>query len=196
MATASLPNSGGRGGGPGETGFGGYTWHYIDKPTIAAVEGYAVGGGLEMCLASDLVVASADATFALPEVKRGFFAGADGVQRLARQMPAKVALDYLLTGRPFSAEVAHQWGLVSRLVPAGTALGSALALAEEIAANAPLAVAATKRVAHAAFDQVWSEEIARHQFSNAQRIEIRGTADFREGVAAFLEKRTPNWTGT
>ena len=196
-AGGDMKELGSRVGGNGlpPTGFAGYTWHYLDKPTIAAVEGYALGGGMEVCLASDLVVAASDARLGLTEVKLGLIGGADGVQRLARQMPQKIAFDYLLTGRMMEASVAHQWGVVSRLAQPGEALADALELAETIAANGPLAVSATKRVAHAAFDHVWSEEIARHDYSEEQRVAILATADAKEGIAAFVEKRPPNWTG-
>lgn len=176
-------------------GFGGYTWNFIDKPTIAAVNGFALGGGMELCLASDLVVAGEDAVFGLPEVKRGIVAGADGMHRLARQMPPKVAFDYLFTGRFMDAATAERWGLVSRLVPAGQALVAALALADEIAANAPLAVSMTKRVAHAAYDGVWSDDVERHRFTTEERNKIMTTEDAHEGALAFTEKRAPNWTG-
>lgn len=176
-------------------GFGNFTWRFVSKPTIAAVNGFALGGGFEMCLACDLIVAAENAQFGLPEVKRGIIAGADGVHRIARQLPPKVAFDYLFTGRMLDAPTAARWGVVSRLVPEGQALAGALALAEEIAANAPLAVQASKRIAHGAWDDTWSDDVARHRYSSQQRQAIRETADAREGIAAFAEKRSPLWKG-
>ncbi len=128
-----------------EWGFAGYVHHFIDKPTIAAVNGTALGGGSELALASDLVVASETASFGLPEVKRGLIAGAGGVFRIIEQLPRKVALELVLTGEPMSAVDALRWGLINEVVPHGAVVEAALALAERITCNAPLSVQASKR---------------------------------------------------
>ena len=116
----------------GEWGFAGYVHHYIDKPTIAAVNGTALGGGTELALASDLVVAEERAKFGLPEVKRGLIAAAGGVFRIVDQLPRKVAMELLFTGEPMTAADALKWGLINQVVPDGTAVDAALALAERI----------------------------------------------------------------
>ncbi len=120
-----------------EWGFAGYAQHWISKPTIAAVNGFALGGGTELVLASDLAVVDEEAKLGLPEVKRGLFAAAGGVIRLQQQIPKKVALEIALTGEPITAAQGKELGLVNRVAPAGTALDVALELAEQIAANAP-----------------------------------------------------------
>ncbi|EUA50412.1 carnitinyl-CoA dehydratase [Mycobacterium xenopi 3993] len=131
-----------------EWAFAGYVRHFIDKPTIAAVNGTALGGGTELALASDLVVAEERAKFGLPEVKVGLIAGAGGVFRIVHQLPRKVALEMLLTGEPISAAEALKWGLINQVVPDGTVLEAALALAERVTVNAPLSVQASKRIAY------------------------------------------------
>lgn len=176
---------------PGK-GFAGLAEARTAKPLIAAVEGHALGGGFELALACDLVVAAEGARFALPEVKRGLIAGGGGVVRLPRRVPHHVAMELLLTGRAITAERARELGLVNRLTPDGRALPAALELAEEIAANAPLALAAVKRTVRRADGASEPEAFA------AQTAEI-GTllrsADFAEGVRAFTEKREPRWSG-
>ena len=162
------------------------------KPLIAAVEGAAFGGGFEIALACDCIVASSDARFALPEVKRGLVAGGGGVLRLPRRIPRNVALELLLTGEPLGAIRAHGLGLVNRLAAPGEALAAALALAAAIAANAPLAVRTTKRIAAAS--ALWpEEEMFALQAPLAQPV--RESGDAAEGTRAFVEKRAPNWTG-
>jgi len=177
----------------GEWGFAGYVHHFIDKPTIAALNGTALGGGTELALASDLVVADERATLGLPEVKRGLIAAAGGVFRIVDQLPRKVAMELLFTGEPISAVDAAKWGLVNRVVAGGTVLDAALALAERIAVNAPLSVQASKRVAYGADGGViLGEEPA---WSRAQR-EYRAllkSQDAKEGPLAFAEKRHPVW---
>ncbi|OBB06767.1 enoyl-CoA hydratase, partial [Mycolicibacterium fortuitum] len=126
-----------------EYGFAGYVSHFIDKPTIAAVNGTALGGGTELALASDLIVAEESAKFGLPEVKRGLIAGAGGVFRIAEQLPRKVANELLFTGEPMSSADALRWGLINQVVPDGTVVDAALKLAERITGNAPLAVQAS-----------------------------------------------------
>jgi crotonobetainyl-CoA hydratase len=177
----------------GEWGFAGYVHHFIDKPTIAAVNGTALGGGTELALASDLVVAEEGAKFGLPEVKVGLIAGAGGVFRIVDQLPRKVGLHMLLTGEPISAAEAAKWGLVNQVVPNGTVLDAALALAERVTVNAPLSVQASKRIAYGADDGVIPDEET--SWGRTAR-EFRGllkTEDAKEGPLAFAEKRRPMW---
>ncbi len=162
------------------------------KPLIAAVDGPALAGGFEVVLACDLVVASERATFGLPEVKRGLTAAGGGLMRLRERIPYHVALELILTGNPLDVETAHRYGLVNRLVPAGTAFAAALELAEIVAANAPLAVAASKQVFVASQDWPESERFARQE---SIVDPVRKSADAREGALAFTEKRVPSWTG-
>ncbi|MDE3176947.1 MAG: crotonase/enoyl-CoA hydratase family protein [Pseudomonadota bacterium] len=163
-----------------------------NKPLIAAVEGYALAGGCEIALACDLIVAAQDAQFGLPEVRRGLIAGSGGLLRLPRRIPRNIAMEYALTGRMMSARDARGFGLVNQLVAPGTALDGALALAHEIAANGPLAVAMTKQVIDASSD--WpADEIWTRQKEILERVIV--SDDAREGARAFAEKRAPNWTG-
>jgi Enoyl-CoA hydratase/carnithine racemase len=133
-------------------GFAGYVAHFIRKPTIAAVNGFALGGGTEIALASDLVVAGESAAFGLPEVTRGIFAGAGGTFRLPQQLPWKIGLELLFTGDPIDAATAQRHGLVNHVVPDEQVLDTALALAQRIAHNAPLSVQASKRLAYGTVD--------------------------------------------
>ncbi|KRE56055.1 enoyl-CoA hydratase [Arthrobacter sp. Soil736] len=176
-------------------GFAGYVHHHISKPTIAAVNGFALGGGTEIVLASDLAVAAEHATFGLPEVKRGIYAGAGGAFRLGQQIPKKAAMEVILTGQPITAARALELGLVNRVVPAESVLDAALELAEAICANAPLAVQASKRIANgisagtvAADDEHW-------QRNGAEGARLMSSQDAREGMQAFAEKREPVWQG-
>jgi crotonobetainyl-CoA hydratase len=174
-------------------GFAGYVTHHISKPTIAAVNGTALGGGTELVLASDLAVAARSATFGLPEVKRGIIAGAGGVFRLPAQVPPKLAYELIFTGEPIDAERALNLGLVNRVVPADQVLATALELAETIAANAPLAVQASKRVGQQIVDGGLPSEAELWNLSANERAAVRETADAKEGPLAFAEKRTPVW---
>lgn len=175
--------------------FGGFVKHVISKPIIAAVNGFALGGGTEIALASDLVVAADTATFGLPEVKRGLLAGAGGAFRLPQQIPLKVAMELLLTGDPLSADRALQLGLVNRVVPRDQLLDAALELADRIGVNAPLSVQASKRLAlRIDGDRIASDE-EHWARSAAEFVELRKTSDYREGPRAFAEKRTPDWQG-
>jgi crotonobetainyl-CoA hydratase len=178
-----------------ERGFGGYVGHVISVPTIAAVNGTALGGGTELALASDLVVAADTATFGLPEVKRGIIAGAGGALRLPEQLPRKVAMRVLLTGETMTAADAERWGLVNEVVPATTLLDRALDLADRVAASAPLAVQASKRIALGITgDQVPAE--AEGWARNRSEIEhVVASADALEGITAFAQKRPPVWLG-
>jgi enoyl-CoA hydratase len=160
------------------------------KPVIAAVNGAAVGGGFELVLACDLVVAAEHARFGLPEVKRGLLAGGGGTL-LGTRLPLSLALEVALSGELVDAARAEQWGLVNRLVPAAELLDTALSLATTIAANGPIALRTTKQlVRRAVLDDPklgWGtpEELRA----------VFGSEDAKEGAMAFLEKRPANWTG-
>ena len=173
-------------------GFAGITQQGSDKPLIAAVEGAALAGGFEIAVACDLIVAAESATFGLPEVRRGLVAVAGALRQLPRRVPRGIAKELALTGRPIDAARAYELGLVNRVVPDGEALDAALVLAEAIAANAPLAVAATKRVLDE--QDAWDGD----DFW-ARQGEIAGPViigrDAREGAVAFAEKREPRWEG-
>jgi enoyl-CoA hydratase/carnithine racemase len=163
-----------------------------EKPLIAAVEGSALGGGFELALACDLIVAALDARFGLPEVKRGMVAAAGGVIRLPRNIPRAVALEIALTGEPISARRGYELGLVNRVVEPGRALAAAQELAGLIAANAPLAVKLSKTIMYESAD--WpTERWFEHQAPMAELI--RDSEDAAEGARAFAEKRPPVWTG-
>ncbi|HEY6645972.1 MAG TPA: crotonase/enoyl-CoA hydratase family protein [Mycobacterium sp.] len=173
-------------------GFGALTRAMVRKPLIAAVEGWALGGGFEMALSCDLIVAAQDAKFGLPEVKRGLIAGEGGVFRLPQRLPYHVALKALLTGEPLSAVDAKQYGLVSELTESGAALAGAQNLAHRIAVNAPLALAKVKSVLRATQGLDDAEAFQR------QDKDARGlldTEDAHEGALAFAEKRAPVWRG-
>lgn len=162
------------------------------KPLIAAVDGLAYGGGFEMVLACDLVVASKRASFALPEVKRGLLALYGGVFRGARALPLNLARELVLTGEPIDAERATALGLVNRLCENGAALDAALELAERICANSPVAVRESLRVINQSIDA--SDALA-WQLSAEAAAAVRASDDSREGIAAFLDKRPPRWSG-
>jgi crotonobetainyl-CoA hydratase len=174
-------------------GFAGYVSHHISKPTIAAVNGFALGGGTEISLASDLVVAAETASFGLPEVRRGIFAGAGGLFRLPAQIPKKVAMEMILTGEPITAQRALELGLVNRVAPRDQVVDAALDLAGKITANAPLAVQASKRVANGMSDVRVPAEAGLWELSRAESLALKRTADAAEGPRAFAEKRTPQW---
>jgi len=177
---------------PAPRGFGGLVEKPPRKPLIAAVEGPAVGGGFEMALACDLIVASRDARFALPEVTRGLTPNGGGLLRLPRLVPRSAATEMVFTGLPMSAERATEIGLVNRLTEPGHAVDEALALAGKIAENAPLAILAAKRVMMQCADWPADEEFARQEEIVAP---VRLSADAREGARAFSEKRKPVWSG-
>ena len=176
-------------------GFAGYVQHAISKPTIAAVNGFALGGGTEIALASDLVVAVGTATFGLPEVKRGVYAGAGGAFRLPRQIPTKIAMEAMFTGRPITAARAHELGLLNALAPADQLMSTALDLADAINANAPLSVQATKRIALGIDDQQVSAERDDWARTGREGDALSASEDMREGMLVFAEKREPRWAG-
>lgn len=162
----------------------------LKKPLIAAVEGYALGGGTEILQATDIRVASREATFGLTEAKWGLFPLGGSTVRLRRQIPHTAALEILLTGRRFSAEEAHGWGLVGRLTEPGEALAVAQEIAARIASNGPLAVQAIKRAVYETADLSEEDGLAREL---AIGQPIFATEDAREGPRAFAEKRDPNF---
>lgn len=170
----------------------GLSEHSRRKPIIAAVEGLAYGGGWEVALACDLVIAGEGARFALPEVKRGLVAGGGGLVRLAQRVPYAIALEIALTGKTISAQKCADLGLVNTVVPDGTALEAARALADEIVANAPLAVQLSKNIIRAA--RTWSTNEGLAPQAGLLRL-LEGSPDVAEGSRAFLEKRRPQWTG-
>ncbi|NMD61322.1 UNVERIFIED_ORG: crotonobetainyl-CoA hydratase [Nocardia globerula] len=177
-------------------GLAGYVSHAISKPTIAAVNGPALGGGTELVLASDLVVAADTAIFGLPEVKRGLIAGAGGAFRLAAKLPPTVAMELLLTGDSITAQRALDLHLINRVVPAEQVLDTALELAQVIAANAPLAVQAHKRIALAqSHNGDRPGEQDGWDMTSAELPAIAFSVDAKEGPLAFAEKRQPVWQG-
>jgi enoyl-CoA hydratase len=186
-------NSGNAGGlATARGGFAGIVQRERTKPVIAAVDGPALAGGTEIVLSCDLVVASTSATFGIPEVKRSLVAGAGGLFRLGRKIPLNIAMELTLTGDPIDATRAHHFGLVNRLVEPGEALDAAIALAEQICANAPVAVRESRKIVleatNAPDDVGW--KMSAHGMGVAM-----SSADFSEGLTAFIEKRKPEWTG-
>jgi enoyl-CoA hydratase len=173
-------------------GFAGIVEMPPSKPVIAAVEGYALAGGFELVLSCDLVVASEEARFGLPEVRRGLVAGAGGLLRLPSRIPYHLAMEIALTGEHFTAARLAEAGLVNRIVPAGQALAGARELAEKVALGAPLALAASKRVIVESADWPAAEAFARQSEIISP---IFTSKDAMEGAIAFAEKRAPNWRG-
>jgi len=173
-------------------GFGGIVEKSSDKPLIAAVEGFAVAGGLEIALACDLIVAAEGAKLGIPEVKRSLVAAGGGLLRLPRMLPLNIANELALTGEPITAERGYDLGLVNRVSAQGGALDTALELAATIASNGPLALAGSKRILRESLDWSQSEAFARQ----APIWEpIFASDDAREGATAFAEKRPPVWQG-
>lgn len=173
-------------------GFGGIVAKNRVKPLIAAVEGPALAGGLEIVLACDLVAASRASRFGIPEVKRSLLAGAGGLFRLPRTLPRNVAFELGLTGDPIAAERAYQLGLVNVLTEPGAALEGALGLAARVCANAPIAVQRTRRLMVELRHLDDQEGLRR---SAEELLALFGTEDFTEGLTAFIEKRPPQWKG-
>jgi enoyl-CoA hydratase len=173
-------------------GFAGIVERPPSTPLIAAVEGFALAGGFEIALACDLIVAAEDASFGLPEVKRGLLAGGGGLLRLPTKAGLPKATEWALTGDRVGAAEAHAAGVVNRLVPTGQALSAALELAQQIAGNGPLAVQGTKRILSEGPGWPAEEAFARQWEIYAP---IRESADAQEGARAFTEKRAPVWQG-
>jgi enoyl-CoA hydratase len=164
----------------------------IRKPVIAAVSGWALGGGCEIALSCDMIVASESATFGQPEINIGVIPGAGGTQRLARAVGKVLAMEMILNDRRLSAQEAYQAGLLNRVVPVEGYLEEAFKLAEEIASRAPVAVRAAKKMINQAFERSLSEGLAteKQEFYN-----LFATEDQKEGMRAFVEKRKPEWKG-
>lgn len=183
--------------GPGEPtergGIVGLISRKRSKPLIAAVEGMALGGGLELILCCDLVVASSTAIFGLPEVKRGLMPDFGGAFRISRFLPVNIARELLITGNNLTAERAERLGFVNTLVEPGQALSSALILAEKICENAPLAVREALNIFNSEVSGDESDSWQRNDEAHARLLQ---TEDVKEGIGAFFERRTPKWTGT
>lgn len=173
-------------------GFAGLVERRPSKPLLAAVEGHALGGGCEIALACDLIIAARDAQFALPEVRRGLIPGSGGLFRLSRRIPHNIAVQLILTGESIDAEAAAVLGLVNALTEPGGALEGALALARRIAENAPLAVDLAVQLLRESADWPDAEGFERQRpYLQA----VVSSEDAREGARAFLEKRAPHWLG-
>lgn len=164
----------------------------IRKPIIAAVSGWALGGGCEIALSCDMIVASESAKFGQPEITIGVIPGAGGTQRLTRAVGKVIAMEMILNNRTLTAQEACQFGMVNRVAPLEGYLDEALKLAEEIASRAPVALRVAKKIINQAFEQSLSEGLAaeKQEFYN-----LFATEDQKEGMKAFIEKRKPNWTG-
>ncbi|HSL46898.1 MAG TPA: enoyl-CoA hydratase-related protein [Anaerolineales bacterium] len=164
----------------------------IRKPVIAAVSGWALGGGCEVALSCDMIVASESATFGQPEINIGVIPGAGGTQRLTRAVGKAIAMEMILNDRRLSAQEAYQFGMVNRVVPVANYLDEALKLAAEIASRAPVAARVAKKMINQAFEQTLSDGLAaeKQEFYN-----LFATEDQKEGMQAFVEKRKPEWKG-
>lgn len=173
-------------------GFGGFVHMPRTKVWIAAVNGFALAGGLELMLACDMAVASERASFGLPEVMRGLVALAGGIYRLPRAIPRNIAMELIATGGRLDAQRAGDYGLVNRVVPHDTLREEAMTLAGTICANAPMAVRASLAVARRAYDLADAEL---RQLSEEAGERNSHTLDYREGPLAFVEKRAPRWQG-
>jgi enoyl-CoA hydratase len=176
----------------GDRGFAGITRRAADKPLIAAVEGFAVAGGLEVALACDLLVAAKGAKLGIPEAKRSLVAAGGALLRLPRVLPRNLAMELALTGDPITAERGYELGLVNRLAEPGEAVAKAFELAGEITVNGPLALTASKKVLNESVD--WTDA----EFWDRQGeivAPVMGSEDAREGATAFAEKRPPVWRG-
>lgn len=164
----------------------------VSKPVIAAVNGYCLGGGMEMALQCDILIASDQASFALPEIVHGFFPGGGGPQRLPRMIPRSMAMEMLLTGDRIDAQTAMRVGLISRLTTPEDLLPTAHQVATRIARHAPLAIAAVKELAHTSQEMELGQSL---RFGNLLRWVIGQTDDAKEGPRAFVERREPDFKG-
>ena len=173
-------------------GFGGLSDRLRRTPWIAAVDGFALGGGCELALACDMIVATPQARFGLPEVKRGLMANAGGVHRIARVLPRNVAIELVSTGEPIDGETAHHHGMANRLAEPENLLDEALDLAHTIAQNAPLSVSGSLAVTRMVGDRSDAEL---RQISRAETMRVIASEDAQEGPRAFVEKRKPRWKG-
>jgi enoyl-CoA hydratase len=173
-------------------GFAGITRRAADKPLIAAIEGFAVAGGLEIALSCDLIVAASDARLGIAEVKRGLVAAAGALFRLPQRIPRAVAMELALTGDFIDGKRAYELGLVNRATEPGKALDGALEVAEAVGQNAPLALLASKKIVAGASG--WDESEAWRR-SDEISAPVLASEDAREGAAAFAEKRPPEWRG-
>jgi len=173
-------------------GFAGITRKAAEKPLIAAIEGFAVAGGLEIALSCDLIVAAKDARLGIAEVKRGLVASAGALFRLPQRIPYTAAMELALTGDFIDGQRAYELGLVNRATEPGEALNTALELANTIADNAPLALIASKQIVSQA--SAWDQQTA---WENSDRISapVMVSEDAKEGATAFAEKRKPEWKG-
>ena len=177
----------------GESGFGGLAkrtdcW----KPIIAAVNGFALGGGFEMALACDVIIAADHARLGLPEPRVGLMAGAGGVHRLPRMMPQKIAMGYILTGRHMTAQEAHRWGIVNEVVPLADLMPTVHRWAQDILEGAPLSIRASKQAAMMGLGHPLDIAL---NLEYTQSTVMRRSEDIVEGPKAFAEKRKPNWKG-
>lgn len=173
-----------------ESGFAGFVYAKKSKPWIAAVQGPAHGGGTEIALSCDMIVAGKNANFALPEVKRGIIAGASGAFRIARFLPPALAIEMIATGKPIDAATAHAFGMINAVTEPEAVLDTALSLAEEIAACSPLSVRETLTITRRA--ALGDEDYFRSLEKKAVATVMSGP-DCREGPLAFVEKRAPEW---
>ena len=164
----------------------------VEKPVIAAVSGWALGGGCEIALSCDMIVASETAKFGQPEINIGVIPGAGGTQRLTHVIGKAFAMEMILNNRTLSAQDALQYGLVNRVVPVSDHLTEALKLADEIASRAPLAVRAAKKMINTAYDSSLTNGLAEEKLTF---YNLFNTEDQKEGMHAFIEKRKPNWSG-
>jgi enoyl-CoA hydratase/carnithine racemase len=176
-----------------ESGFGGITHRTTCwKPIIAAVNGFALGGGFEMALACDIIIAAEHARLGLPEPRVGLMASAGGVHRLLRMMPHKIAMGYMLTGRHMTAQEAHRWGIVNEVVPLADLMSTVHKWADDILAGAPLSIRASKQAALMGLGQPLDVAL---NLNYSEALKMRHSEDFVEGPRAFAEKRPPRWQG-
>lgn len=180
----------------GVGGFGGLQeLRGLNKPVIAAVNGIACGGGLELALGADIILAADHASFALPEIKSGTVADAATI-KLPKRIPYHIAMELLFTGRWFDAEEAHRWGLINRILPAAELMAEARKMADELASGPPLVFAAIKEIAREAEDMKFQDVLNRINGSQFETVErLYRSEDQKEGARAFAEKRDPVWKG-